>query len=102
LRRTSLRVSERSPRLERLERFGAKAELVEGDFLTKPLSGPFEAILALGLFDYTPEPERFARQMFELLGSLGQPKRLPLGCVHGADHRRRLRRSRQPHPHAGG
>ena len=52
------------PEAERLERFGAKAELVEGDFLTEPLSGPFEAILALGLFDYTPEPERFARQMF--------------------------------------
>jgi hypothetical protein len=34
------------PEAERLERFGAKAELLEGDFLTKPLSGPFEAILA--------------------------------------------------------
>jgi SAM-dependent methyltransferase len=51
---------------ERLERFGGKAELVEGDFLTEPLSGPFEAILALGLFDYTPEPERFTRRMSEL------------------------------------
>jgi SAM-dependent methyltransferase len=51
---------------ERLERFGERAEFVEGDFLTEPLAGPFEAILALGLFDYTPEPERFARRMFEL------------------------------------
>jgi hypothetical protein len=53
------------PEAERLERSGAKAELLEGDFLTKPLSGPFEAILARPL-DYTPEPERFARQVFEL------------------------------------
>jgi SAM-dependent methyltransferase len=50
----------------RLDRFGDKVELVEGDFLTESLSGPFEAILALGLFDYTPEPERFTRRMFEL------------------------------------
>jgi SAM-dependent methyltransferase len=51
---------------ERLGRFGDKAELVEGDFLTEPLAGPFEAILALGLFDYTPAPERFTQRMFEL------------------------------------
>jgi hypothetical protein len=51
---------------ERLERFGPKVELVEGDFLGKPLEGPFDVILALGLFDYTSEPERFAARMFEL------------------------------------
>ena len=51
---------------QRLDRFGSKVELVEGDFLTESLSGSFEAILALGLFDYTPEPERFAQRMFEL------------------------------------
>jgi SAM-dependent methyltransferase len=52
---------------ERLARFGSKAELVEGDFLTEPLEGPFDVVLALGLFDYTPEPERFAGRM----GGLG-------------------------------
>jgi SAM-dependent methyltransferase len=51
---------------ERLARFGEKAELVEGDFLAEPLEGPFGVVLALGLFDYTPEPDRFARRMFEL------------------------------------
>ena len=51
---------------EHLDRFGSKVELVEGDFLTESLSGPFEAILALGLFDYTPQAERFTQRMFEL------------------------------------
>jgi SAM-dependent methyltransferase len=51
---------------ERLTRFGDAAEVVEGDFLTEPLEGSFDAVLALGLFDYTPEPERFVRRMFEL------------------------------------
>jgi SAM-dependent methyltransferase len=51
---------------ERLARFGEKAELVERDFLAEPLEGPFDVVLALGLFDYTPEPEPFARRMFEL------------------------------------
>jgi SAM-dependent methyltransferase len=51
---------------ERLARFGSKAELVEGDFLTEPVEGPFDVVLALGLFDYTPEPERFAARMAEL------------------------------------
>ena len=50
----------------RLAQFGPKAELVEGDFLTEPLEGPFDVVLALGLFDYTPEPERFAARMGEL------------------------------------
>jgi SAM-dependent methyltransferase len=51
---------------ERLARFGSRVELVEGDFLTQPVAGPFDVILALGLFDYTPEPERFAQRMYEL------------------------------------
>lgn len=51
---------------ERLRRFGPKAELVEGDFLTEPLDGPFDVALALGLFDYTPEPERFVERMSKL------------------------------------
>jgi SAM-dependent methyltransferase len=51
---------------ERLTRFGQQAELVEGDFLTEPLEGSFDVVLALGLFDYTPEPERFVRRIHEL------------------------------------
>jgi hypothetical protein len=51
---------------DRLARFGEKAELVEEDFLTQPLEGPFDVVLGLGLFDYTPAPERFAERMFEL------------------------------------
>jgi SAM-dependent methyltransferase len=51
---------------QRLERFGPKANLVTGDFLSTPLQGPFDVILALGLFDYTEEPRRFTQRMFEL------------------------------------
>jgi SAM-dependent methyltransferase len=51
---------------ERLGRFGERVELVEGDFLTEPLEGRFDVVLALGLFDYTPEPARFAQRMLEL------------------------------------
>jgi SAM-dependent methyltransferase len=50
----------------RLGRFSDRAELIEGDFLETPLAGPFDVILALGLFDYLPEPDRFTRRMFEL------------------------------------
>jgi SAM-dependent methyltransferase len=56
---------------ERLERFGSKVELVQGDFLETPLDGPFEVVLALGLFDYLPEPAPFVARMRELCsGSL--------------------------------
>ena len=60
----------------RLERFAEKTELIVDDFLTAELTGPFEVILALGLFDYLPEPERFAQRMFELCA--------PGGCVVGS------------------
>jgi SAM-dependent methyltransferase len=50
----------------RLERFAAQSELIVDDFLTAPLDGPFDVILAVGLFDYLPEPHRFSRRMFEL------------------------------------
>jgi SAM-dependent methyltransferase len=60
----------------RLERFAAQAELIVDDFLTAPLEGPFEVILAVGLFDYRPEPHRFSRRMFELCA--------PGGCVVGS------------------
>ena len=50
----------------RLRRFGPRVELVHGDFLAMPLDGPFDVIVALGLFDYVAEPPRFARRMREL------------------------------------
>jgi SAM-dependent methyltransferase len=60
----------------RLERFSNRTELIVDDFLTAPLEGPFEVILAVGLFDYLPEPHRFSRKMFELSA--------PGGCVVGS------------------
>ena len=60
----------------RLERFAAQTELIADDFLTAPLEGPFEVILAVGLFDYLPEPHCFSRRMFELCA--------PGGCVVGS------------------
>ncbi len=58
------------------DRFGDRTQLIVDDFLTADLTGPFEAILAVGLFDYLPEPHRFARRMFELCA--------PGGCVVGS------------------
>src|SRR5271163_1800087 len=57
----------------RLARFADSAELEVEDFLQAPLEGPFDVVLALGLFDYLPEPHRFTRRMFELCA--------PGGCV---------------------
>ena len=50
----------------RLRDFEDRSELVLGDFMSAPLHGPFEVVLALGFFDYLPEPQHFARRMFEL------------------------------------
>jgi len=55
----------------RLEDFRPRAELVVGDFLDVPIDGPFDVVLALGLFDYLPEPHRFSRRMFELCADGG-------------------------------
>jgi SAM-dependent methyltransferase len=51
---------------ERLARFGERVELVTDDFVSAPLHGEFDVVLALGLFDYLPEPEGFLSRMFEL------------------------------------
>jgi SAM-dependent methyltransferase len=61
---------------QRLDRFGDRARLIVDDFLIAPLEAPFEVILAVGLFDYLPEPHRFSRRMFELCA--------PGGCVVGS------------------
>jgi SAM-dependent methyltransferase len=60
----------------RLDRFADRAELITGDVLHTPVVGAFEVILALGLFDYLPEPHRLTRRMFELCA--------PGGCVVGS------------------
>lgn len=48
---------------ERLRRFGGRAELILADFLQTPPPGEFDVILALGLFDYLPDPGRFAERI---------------------------------------
>ena len=61
---------------QRLGRFAERTQLIVDDFLTAPVEGPFEVILALGLFDYLPEPHKFTRRMFDLTA--------PGGCVVGS------------------
>src|SRR5437763_13432151 len=51
---------------ERLARFGEKVELVQGDFLTADLAGPFDVVLALGYFDYIEDAGAHIRRIGEL------------------------------------
>jgi 2-polyprenyl-3-methyl-5-hydroxy-6-metoxy-1,4-benzoquinol methylase len=51
---------------ERLERFGEKVDLVQGDFLTSELAGPFDVVLALGYFDYIDNAAAHIRRIGEL------------------------------------
>ena len=55
----------------RLEPFSERVELLVEDFLNAALEGSFDVILALGLFDYLPEPHSFTRRMFSLCASGG-------------------------------
>ena len=56
---------------ERLERFGEKVELVQGDFLTAPIEGPFDVSIAVGYFDYIENAGAHLRRIGELTsGSL--------------------------------
>ena len=50
----------------RLARFGDKVELVQGDFLTTPLGGTFDVVLALGYFDYIADAAAHTRRIGEL------------------------------------
>jgi SAM-dependent methyltransferase len=60
----------------RLDHFGERVTLITDDFLSARLEGGFDVVLALGLFDYTPDPETFARRMLERCN--------PGGCVVGS------------------
>lgn len=51
---------------ERLARFGDRVQLVTGDFVSAPLGGPYDVIVAVGFFDYIAEPQDFVRRMYEL------------------------------------
>jgi SAM-dependent methyltransferase len=51
---------------KRLARFGNKVKLVHGDFLTAPLEGTFDVVLALGFFDYQDDAHVFVRRIAEL------------------------------------
>ena len=55
----------------RLEPFADRAELLVEDFLTAAIEEPFDVILALGLFDYLPDPHHFTRRMFSLCAQGG-------------------------------
>ena len=56
---------------ERLARFEQRTELIVADFLEVGLEGRFDVVLALGLFDYLPEPHRFTQRMYELCADRG-------------------------------
>jgi SAM-dependent methyltransferase len=51
---------------DRLSRFDDRARLITDDFLTAPVEGRFDVVLAIGFFDYIPDPPLFLRRMFEL------------------------------------
>jgi SAM-dependent methyltransferase len=51
---------------ERLDRFGDRVTLVQGDFRDVELEGRFDVVLALGLFDYWADADSFARRMREV------------------------------------
>ncbi|TML72548.1 MAG: methyltransferase domain-containing protein [Actinobacteria bacterium] len=51
---------------ERLDRFGDKVELIQGDFLTADLGASFDLALALGYFDYIEDAGAHIRRIGEL------------------------------------
>jgi SAM-dependent methyltransferase len=51
---------------ERLARYEDRIELIAKDFLDTDVQERFDAILAVGFFDYIPEPERFIKRIADL------------------------------------
>ena len=60
-----------SPTLSSLTLRPALSSRLTEDFLSTSLDGPFEVVLALGLFDYLPDAARFAGRMAEVCGDGG-------------------------------
>ena len=59
---------------DRLAQYGSQVSLVCGDFLEVELDGSFDVVLALGFFDYTPEPDAFVERFREVCsGSVAPP-----------------------------
>jgi SAM-dependent methyltransferase len=56
---------------QRLERFGEKVMLLQGDFLTTPIPGSYDVALALGYFDYIEDAPAHVKRMSELLAPGG-------------------------------
>jgi SAM-dependent methyltransferase len=56
---------------QRLQRFGDKVVLLQGDFLTTPIPGSYEVALALGYFDYIEDAPAHVKRMSELLAPGG-------------------------------
>jgi SAM-dependent methyltransferase len=61
---------------QRLDRFGDRVTLLTEDFLAAQFDDQYDVVLALGLFDYLPNPQTFGTRMFELCA--------PGGCVVGS------------------
>jgi SAM-dependent methyltransferase len=56
----------------RLARFGDdKVTLIQGDFLSADIPGPFDVVLALGYFDYVADAPAHVRRISELLAPGG-------------------------------
>jgi SAM-dependent methyltransferase len=55
----------------RLERFGDKVTLIQGDFLTADIPGSFDVVLALGYFDYIEDAPAHVRRISGLLAPGG-------------------------------
>jgi len=51
---------------ERLARFVDRVTLIEGKFLSCPLEGRFEVLVAVGLFDHIADPMQFLTRMRSL------------------------------------
>jgi len=56
---------------QRLERFGERVTLIQGDFLVTDIPGPFDVVLALGYFDYIEDAPAHVRRMKEVLAPGG-------------------------------